>query len=273
MKREEFWLAKRKNEIYTYKSARLLKEPFKTVNAETNESKSNLINILGLILSYNEKDSTVSVLDMSKVLHVYSQMTGCTFTVEGLEKYRRLPPPSTQSTSNLTSISFRNNSHFLPEFPEFKAIANKTMFKNENHYRHERRSSEISKCDRLYKTLRANTKKIRNFQPYWSQLWQRVVGIVDYVDPIQAVLRTWDLKFAVLPCQLKWSNNLMMVLPQSSSERPQQPQDEGKCLKFTSATEGELFVVIASTPSDQNTWYIFQVTTKGVIFYKVHKLM
>jgi hypothetical protein len=26
--------------------------------------------------------------------------------------------------------------------------------------------------------------------------------------------------------------------------------------------------VIASTPSNQSSWYIFQITTKGVIFYK-----
>ena len=106
-----------------------------------------------------------------------------------------------------------------------------------------------------------STKNLKNLEPFWIKLWQKVVGVVDYVDPIQAVLRTWDLKYAVLPCQLKWSNNLMMVLSKE--------QESGKCLKFTAATEGELFVVIATTPSDQDTWYIFQITTKGVIFYKV----
>ena len=53
-------------------------------------------------------------------------------------------------------------------------------------------------------------------------------------------------------------------------QQQQQQEEDGKCLKFTAATEGELFVVIATTPSDQNTWYIFQITTKGVIFYKVN---
>jgi len=53
----------------------------------------------------------------------------------------------------------------------------------------------------------------------------------------------------------------MMVLPKR--------EDEGKCLRFIAATEGELFVVIATTPSDQNSWYMFQITTKGVVFYRV----
>ncbi len=110
------------------------------------------------------------------------------------------------------------------------------------------------------------TKRIKNMDLFWIGLWHKVIGVVDYVDPIKAVVRTWDLKFAVLPCQVKWSNNLMMVLPKYN--RPD--ADEGKCLRFTAATEGELFVIIATTPSDQNTWYIFQITTKGVIFYRVN---
>jgi hypothetical protein len=135
-----------------------------------------------------------------------------------------------------------------------------------------------NKCQRLLKSLRTNTRFVKNLEPFWSKLSEKVVGIVDYVDPIQAAIRTWDLKFAVMPCQLKWSNNLMMVLSEGEKSAPPQDtttssssssQEDGKCLKFTAATEGELFVVIATTPSDQNTWYIFQITTKGVIFYKV----
>ena len=71
---------------------------------------------------------------------------------------------------------------------------------------------------------------MKNFNKFWSVLYGKVIGVVDYVDPIKSVIRAWDLKFAVLPCQLKWSNNLMMVLPKKS-------KDEGKCLKFTAATK------------------------------------
>jgi hypothetical protein len=167
--------------------------------------------------------------------------------------------------TNLTAISFKNSE--FAEFPEFKQIANKTMFKSDYNFtnriiRRENTDTNTNKCQSLLKSLRTNTRNIKNFDSFWSKLSERVVGIVDYVDPIQAAMRTWDLKFAVMPCQLRWSNNLMMVLNENGE------QDDGKCLKFTAATEGELFVVIATTPSDQNTWYIFQITTKGVIFYK-----
>ena len=261
MKREEFWLAKRKGDIYTYKSARLLKEPFKSVN-----NFGKLINIFGLILDYNEKDSTVTVVDMSKVLKKYHEITGCKFESKDLQRsnFKKLINP----LDNLQVVSFKKSE--FSEFPEWKSIANNSSLKNSSSMfvsdlnfskKINKRYDNQNRCNKLLKSLRTSTKKVKNFEPYWTKLWQKVVGIVDYVDPIQAVLRTWDLKFAVLPCQLKWSNNLMMVLPER--------QDDGKCLKFTAATEGELFVVIATTPSDQNTWYIFQITTKGVIFYKV----
>ena len=92
MKREEFWLAKRKGDAYTYKSAKLLKEPFKSVAAMTNGKNdlSNLINIFGLILSYNEKDSTLSVVDMGKVLRRYNEITGCSFDRKDFTYERRL---------------------------------------------------------------------------------------------------------------------------------------------------------------------------------------
>ena len=84
MKREEFWMAKRKGDSYTYKSAKLLKEPFKSLSGGL-----NLINIFGLVLNYNEKDSTLSVVDMGKVLKRYKDATGCGFKVNDLTKDRR----------------------------------------------------------------------------------------------------------------------------------------------------------------------------------------
>ena len=198
---------------------------------------------------------------------------------------KRLPNKNSIKTTNLTSISFSRSE--FSEFPDFQQIANRSMFKSEYDFVRatEQHKPQLNrrgiffahgnKCERLLKSLRTNTRFIKNLEPFWSKLSAKVVGIVDYVDPIQAAIRTWDLKFAVMPCQLKWSNNLMMVLGEgvTSAMPPQQQQqqeEDGKCLKFTAATEGELFVVIATTPSDQNTWYIFQITTKGVIFYKVN---
>jgi hypothetical protein len=56
-------------------------------------------------------------------------------------------------------------------------------------------------------------KHVKNVSAFWLGLKGQAIGVVDYVNPIKSVIRAWDLKFAVLPCQLKWSNNLMMVLP------------------------------------------------------------
>jgi hypothetical protein len=234
-RRDDFWLAKRKGDIYTYQSAKLLNEPFKANN------KSKYMNILGLVLEYSEKDATVTVVNMSKLIQVYANQTGCAFEIKNL----KFNSTNSTNTSSLGAgadpfISYRSRS----------SVSHSLKRQNRNR-----------KCKTIYKTLLMNMRNVKNLNPFWIELWQKVIGVVDYVDPIKAVLRTWDSKYAVLPCQLKWSNNLMMVLAKQ--------EKDGKCLRFTAATEGELFVVIASTPSNQNTWYTFQVTTKGVIFYKV----
>ena len=234
MKRDDFWLAKRKGDIYTYQSAKLLNEPFKSFNS------SYFINIFGLIIEYNERDATVSVVNISHVLTKYSNFTNCNFRTKlnnstNLIKIEYLEDQTLQLNATNTSIEF--------EWKQF-----------EEHRK---------KCLNWHKIILINLRYVKNLSLFWIKLWDKVIGVVDYVDPIKAVIRTWDLKFAVMPCQLKWSNNLMMVLPKN--------ENDGKCLKFIAATEGELFVVVASTPGNQSTWYTFQITTKGVIFYRVSK--
>ena len=241
-RRDDFWLAKRKGDIYTYQSAKLLNEPFKASN------QSKYMNILGLVLEYSEKDATVTVVNMSKLIQMYAEQTGCLFEIKNLKS--NLSNSTNSSSSSSSSSSW---SSVLEPFISYRARSSVShSLKRQNRNR---------KCKTIYKSLLMNMRNVKNLSPFWIELWQKVIGVVDYVDPIKAVLRTWDSKYAVAPCQLKWSNNLMMVL--AKEER------DGKCLRFTAATEGELFVVIASTPSNQNTWYTFQVTTKGVIFYKV----
>jgi hypothetical protein len=228
-KKEDFWLARRsKTASYTHQSAKLIIEPFKTY-------EKNLINIFGLALEYNEKDATVTVANFSLALQNFSRSIDCDFQL-------------VKNELNETII-FHYRKIFKRDLEGFMNVVDKREF------------NIHKKCKYTHKNLVLTSEFIKNFDPFWTKYWNRVIGVVDYVDPIQAVIRTWDLKFAVLPCQVKWSNNLMMVL--SKNEK------EGKCLKFTAATEGELFLVIATTPSDQNTWYIFQITTRGVIFYKV----
>lgn len=229
MKRENFWLARHSDERFSYHSTKVLNEPFKSLNR-------SFINIFGLILEYQETDASVFVVDMDSVMDQFSLKTDCAFLQ--------------RNSKTNSKIEFYFNDEPVDDYD-----MREKRFLNDDQENH------LAKCQNLLKILNWNIGNILNFSPFYKPLWGKMVGVVDYVDPIQAVLRTWDLPFSVLPCRLKWSNNLMIVLPKND--------DRGKCLKFTVATEGEVFVVIATTPSDQKTWYTIQITTKGVIVYRV----
>lgn len=61
------------------------------------------------------------------------------------------------------------------------------------------------------------------------------------------------------PCNVKWSNALRF-----------DPTDSGgKCLHFTAATEGSLFVVFSTLPKDKSSWYYTEITPERVAIYKV----
>ena len=61
------------------------------------------------------------------------------------------------------------------------------------------------------------------------------------------------------PCNVKWSNALRF-----------DPTDsDGKCLHFTAATEGSLFVVFSTLPKDKSSWYYTEITPERVAIYKV----
>ena len=61
------------------------------------------------------------------------------------------------------------------------------------------------------------------------------------------------------PCNVKWSNALRF-----------DPTDSGgKCLHFTAATEGSLFVVFSTLPKDKTSWYYTEITPERVAIYKV----
>lgn len=61
------------------------------------------------------------------------------------------------------------------------------------------------------------------------------------------------------PCNVKWSNALRF-----------DPTDSGgKCLHFTAATEGSIFVVFSTLPKDKSSWYYTEITPERVAIYKV----
>ena len=61
------------------------------------------------------------------------------------------------------------------------------------------------------------------------------------------------------PCNVKWSNAFRF-----------DPSDKGgKCLHFTAATSGEIFVVFSTIPSQRSSWYYVHIGTSRVSIYKV----
>ncbi|KAI8516907.1 hypothetical protein Bbelb_054880 [Branchiostoma belcheri] len=64
-----------------------------------------------------------------------------------------------------------------------------------------------------------------------------------------------------VPCSIQWSNAHRF-----------DPTDGGKCIHFTAASEGDIFVVFASIPQNHETWIYVQITPEGVALYKVSTL-
>lgn len=67
------------------------------------------------------------------------------------------------------------------------------------------------------------------------------------------------------PCNVKWSNALRFDPTDSN----------GKCLHFTAASEGKIFVVFSTLPKDKSSWYYTEITPDRVAIYKVtvHRLL
>ncbi|XP_078616738.1 uncharacterized protein LOC144885015 isoform X1 [Branchiostoma floridae x Branchiostoma japonicum] len=64
-----------------------------------------------------------------------------------------------------------------------------------------------------------------------------------------------------VPCNIHWSNAHRF-----------DPTDGGKCIHFTAASEGDIFVVFASIPQNHGTWIYIQISTEGVTLYKALRL-
>ncbi|CAH1275210.1 SCUBE1 [Branchiostoma lanceolatum] len=64
-----------------------------------------------------------------------------------------------------------------------------------------------------------------------------------------------------VPCGIQWSNAHRF-----------DPTDGGKCIHFTAASEGDIFVVFASIPKNHETWIYIQISPEGVALYKALRL-
>ncbi|XP_078607291.1 uncharacterized protein LOC144879573 isoform X1 [Branchiostoma floridae x Branchiostoma japonicum] len=64
-----------------------------------------------------------------------------------------------------------------------------------------------------------------------------------------------------MPCNLQWSNSHRI-----------DATDGGKCIHFTAASEGDIFLVFAGVPKDHQTWLTVEISTSGVAIYKAMRL-
>ncbi|KAI8520941.1 hypothetical protein Bbelb_006950, partial [Branchiostoma belcheri] len=64
-----------------------------------------------------------------------------------------------------------------------------------------------------------------------------------------------------MPCNLKWSNSHRI-----------DPSRGGRCIHFTAASEGDMYVVFAGIPRQHETWIYLEISPKGVAIYKTMRL-
>ncbi|XP_078598221.1 uncharacterized protein LOC144874190 [Branchiostoma floridae x Branchiostoma japonicum] len=65
-----------------------------------------------------------------------------------------------------------------------------------------------------------------------------------------------------VPCNVKWSNAHRL-----------DPTTGGKCIHFTAASEGDIFVVFAGIPQKHETWLYVQISPEGVALYKSMRVL
>ncbi|XP_078668039.1 uncharacterized protein LOC144909744 isoform X1 [Branchiostoma floridae x Branchiostoma belcheri] len=64
-----------------------------------------------------------------------------------------------------------------------------------------------------------------------------------------------------MPCNLKWSNAHRI-----------DPTDGGKCIHFTAASLGDMYVVFSGVPDNHETWVYLEISPRGVAVYKRMRL-
>lgn len=95
------------------------------------------------------------------------------------------------------------------------------------------------------------------------------VAQVSYVNILQGIDKAYKERFSIMPCNLDWST--------ANSRRFTVSLKHGKCLKFIASSYGDIFVVFATNPHNEHTWYMVQISSYGVAFYRAglvvkHKL-
>ncbi len=88
------------------------------------------------------------------------------------------------------------------------------------------------------------------------------IARASYVNALQGIQRAFNDRFFIMPCNLDWSN--------ANNRRFGVSMKRGKCLRFVAASYGDIFVVFATNPHNEWSWYYFQISSYGVALYKVN---
>lgn len=100
---------------------------------------------------------------------------------------------------------------------------------------------------------------------YWSDnglLKNMRVAQVSYVNVLQGIQNALNVRFFIMPCNLDWSSANSRRFAVSSTSN-------GKCLRFVASSLGDIFVVFATNPHNEYTWYFVQLSSYGVALYRV----
>ena len=104
--------------------------------------------------------------------------------------------------------------------------------------------------------------RIENSQ-HWDQngiLRNMKIAKASYVNVLQGIAKATNLKYFIIPCNLDWSS--------ANSRHFAISLKHGKCLRFIASSYGDIFVVFATNPNNQNTWYYLQISSYGVTLYR-----
>jgi hypothetical protein len=125
-----------------------------------------------------------------------------------------------------------------------------------------------------YHSSLVNVKETVSDSASWSVNWGAAgilrnmqIAKASYVNVLQGIKKTTTDRFFITPCNLDWSS--------ANSRRFAVTLKHGKCLKFVASSFGDIFVVFASNPHNEWTWYFLQISSYGVALYKVliHKMI
>lgn len=91
------------------------------------------------------------------------------------------------------------------------------------------------------------------------------IAKASYVNILQGIEKAAKNRFFIMPCNLDWST--------ANSRKFSVTLKHGKCLRFIASSYGDIFVVFATNPHNEWTWYSVQISSYGVALYKVIQIL